>query len=458
MKVFRIFLFGMFLVFLPAIAQAAKSACVTCHTKVTPGVVTQHMEGRHSVTGVDCASCHGSDHKSMTDYAKAKLPTAETCGTCHKQRHTEYSKGKHNLAWFAQKSQIAWHGQPSSIVKEGYRGCSGCHKIGEKGLIGVAQGNPGAITKDGGKEISQYRFGNAQCDACHTRHSFKKTEAQDPRSCSNCHMGFDHPQYEMYMSSKHGIIWAIDGHKSDKRAPTCQKCHMSEKGNHEVVTSWGFLGLRIPTKDNVLALIKVAPSLEKQLTSLAALLPTGNYVDVDDDPQWTFDRALILQAAGILDDNLQPTERFVEIVVQGRAARGPKEFNELRAKMKKTCNECHSKDYVSSFFKASDEIIKHADHEFAKAISAVQALYKDGILKKPAGWQYAPDLLQYYDAKTAIEQDLYLIMLEHRQRAFQGAFHVSNDYMHWYGWAPLKETVTRILEEAKKLRAEHGKK
>ena len=95
---------------------------------------------------------------------------------------------------------------------------------------------------------------------------------------------------------------------------------------------------------------------------------------------------------------------------------------------------------------------RRADAEFAKAIQAVQGLYSDGILKKPEGWKYAPDLLQYYDAKTKIEQELYLIMLEYRQRTFQGAFHASNDYMHWYGWAPMKETLTKIKDEAEKMR------
>lgn len=230
------------------------------------------------------------------------------------------------------------------------------------------------------------------------------------------------------------------------------------EGSHDVKTPWGFLALRIPTKENVLALIDVAPSLKEQLTSLAAVLPSGHFMDLDDDPGWTFDRALILQAAGILDDNLQPTERFTEIVVQGQAARGPEEFNELRVKMKANCNKCHSMGFIDQHFLASDEIVKAADHEFAKAIQAVQGLYRDGILIKPEGWKYAPDLLQYYDAKTMIEQELYLIMLEYRQRTFQGAFHVSNDYMHWYGWAPLKTAVNTILEEEKRLRAEHEAK
>lgn len=434
--------------------------CIGCHVNVTPGIVKQYLASPMANTeededNVGCTDCHGDKHLTMDDYARVEMPTAETCGECHKRQLKQLRAGKHNLAWFGMKSQVAWHGQPGAITEQGYRGCSGCHKIGQKGLLGVAQGVTGKPKHDGGKEEKEYHYGNVQCDACHTRHSFRKSEAADPRACSNCHMGFDHPQWEMYQSAKHGIIWAIEGHKNkDGRAPTCQNCHMTN-GNHTVVTPWGFLGLRIPTRENVLALIDVAPSLEGALRQLADKLPSGHYDGIDDDPQWTFDRALILQAAGVLDENLQPTERFVEIVVQGQAARGPDEFNKLRAEMKHNCNTCHSKEFVQAHFDASDSIIKAADHEFAKAIQAVQGLYKDGILEKPEGWKYAPDLLQYYDAKSSVEQELYLIMLEYRQRTFQGAFHVSNDYMHWYGWAPLKTSVNNILQESQRMRAEH---
>jgi hypothetical protein len=392
----------------------------------------------------------------MEDFAKAKMPTAQTCGQCHEKQLEEHQDGKHNLAWMAMKSQIAWHGQPGSIIDPGYRGCSGCHKIGEKGLMGVTDGNLEAkLSHDGGKEAAKYRYGNAQCDACHTRHTFKQSEAKDPRACSNCHRGLDHPQWEMYSSSKHGIIWGIEGHLEGARAPTCQSCHLRE-GSHEVKTAWGLLGLRIPTKQNALDLIKTAPELKESLTTLAAALPSGHYLDLDDDPQWTFDRTLILQATGLLDSKLQPTERYVELIVQAEAARGPEEFNQIRSAIKDNCNKCHAKGFVDSHMQASDHIIKAADHEFAKAIQAVQGLYRDGILQPPDGWKYAPDLLQFYEAETRIEQELYRIMLEYRQRTFQGAFHASNDYMHWYGWAPLKAAVNTILEEAKRLRVEHA--
>lgn len=444
-------------------AEKINNDCIGCHVTINPGIVRQYLDSPmanppEKVDMVMCADCHGDEHRTTVDYGKAKLPTAETCGECHEKQLRQFRAGKHNLSWLGMKSQIAWHGQPGAITQQGYRGCSGCHKIGQKGLLSLSQGVSGAPKYDGGEEMSHYRYGNAQCDACHTRHSFKKSEAQDPRACSNCHMGFDHPQWEMYMSAKHGIIWDIEGNKNvHGRAPTCQKCHMGE-GDHAVVTSWGFLGLRIPTQHNVLALIEVAPSLEVPLRKLAALLPEGNYIDLDDDPQWVLDRALILQAAGVLDASLQPTERFVEIVVQGQAARGPEAFNAIRTRMKEVCRECHAKGFADSHFKASDEIIKAADHEFAKAIKAVQNLYADGILEKPDGWKYAPDLLQFYDATTKVEQELYLIMLEYRQRTFQGAFHVSNDYMHWYGWAPLKTAVNTILEESKNMCYEYADK
>jgi hydroxylamine dehydrogenase len=79
------------------------------------------------------------------------------------------------------------------------------------------------------------------------------------------------------------------------------------------------------------------------------------------------------------------------------------------------------------------------------------------ILQKPEGWKYTPDLLQFYEAKTTAEQELYLIFLEYRQRAFQGAFHSNPDYMHWYGWAKVKEAAVRIKEDAARLRKEHKK-
>jgi hydroxylamine dehydrogenase len=383
-------------------AKAGESACVDCHKKVTPGVVQQYLEGKMSKKGVDCSSCHGSDHMKMDDAKLAKMPTPETCEGCHKKQVDQFKAGKHDLAWIASSSMPMMGHQPKAVMGEGYKGCSSCHKIGRK---------PDA-------EKTAYRYGHAQCDSCHTRHSFKKSEALDPRACQTCHMGFDHPQWEMYSTSKHGTIWQIEGTKS-KRAPTCQTCHMSG-GDHNVITSWGFLALRLP----------------------------------EDDKEWMNDRVAILQALGVLDEKGNPTARL-DLVKAGKIARLTKEdFQKERDKMIAVCSQCHGVSYAKGQLDAGDMVVKDVDKIMAEAIRVVQGLYQDGTLKKPADWTFAPDLLQFYEAKSSVEQDLYVMFLEYRMRAFEGAFHMNPDYMHWYGWAPMKETLQKIKDEAEKMRAE----
>lgn len=122
--------------------------------------------------------------------------------------------------------------------------------------------------------------------------------------------------------------------------------------------------------------------------------------------------------------------------------------------MTKVCANCHGASYAKKQLDEADLVVKEADKLMAEAVRVVQALYKENVLRKPADWSMAPDLLQFYEAKSSVEQDLYVMFLEYRMRAFQGAFHMNPDYMHWYGWAPMKEALQKIKDEAAKLRAE----
>lgn len=390
---------------LTAVAEAqAQSACVGCHANETPNIVVQWQKGKMGQMGLDCSVCHGSEHKDSTDVAKARLPTPDTCMACHPRQVEQFRAGKHSLAWAAMKAMPMVAHQPLTVVgPEGFKGCSGCHKIGEKSA----------------EELNspEFRYGTGSCDSCHTRHSFSVNESRNPRACSTCHMGFDHPQWEMWETSKHGTIWLIEGDTG--RAPKCQTCHMPE-GNHAVMTAWGFLALRVP----------------------------------EDDQQWWADRVEILKALGVLDENGNGTERL-EVVKAAKVARLTKEdFQAQRTKMEAICDNCHSANYVAEQMNASDDIVRETDSMMAEGIRTVKGLYADGLLKKPADWKYAPDLLQFYEANSSIEQDLYVMFLEYRMRAVQGAFHANPDYMHWYGWAPMKESLQRIKDEAAKMRAQ----
>jgi hydroxylamine dehydrogenase len=399
----------------PKTAANISSQCVTCHLRTTPSIVSDWKLSKHSQNGVSCDACHGSDHRTKDDVAKVKLPTPDTCGECHAAQVDQFKKSKHAFSWAAMKAMPTFHYQPMALL-EGQKGCGGCHKIGLKSEADMRD-----VKKAAGG------FGNASCDACHTRHTFSVAEARTPQACQTCHMGFDHPQWEMYSGSKHGVrndLRQLGVIPKGSAGPTCQTCHM-QNGNHDVRTAWGFLAVRLP---------------------------------MPEDKQWAADRATILQGLGVLDPDGKPTGRL-DVVKAAQVARlSQEEFDALRKPMLATCNQCHSANFVAAQFKNAEDLIRDADHLMAEAIRVVAALYKDGVLAKPKEYAYAfPDLLTFHDAPTVPEQRLFVMFLEHRMRTFQGAFHNNPDYSLWYGWSEMVRDLAEIKQAASELRARAGK-
>ena len=402
-------LFGLGAILLIASVSTAQ-VCLPCHRKVTPGIVADWELSKHSKNKIDCSECHGSEHKSAQDVAKAKIPTPDTCSNCHEARVKQFKSGKHAAAWAAMKAMPTAHWQPMALM-EGMKGCGGCHKIGLK-------------TEAETKELKKTGpgFGLASCDACHTRHTFSVQEARQPQACQTCHMGFDHPQWEMYSGSKHGVRFLLKQNKvlpASASAPTCQTCHM-EEGNHAVRTAWGFLAVRLP---------------------------------MPEDKQWAEDRATILQGLGVLDPDGKPTARLDVVKAADVARLTQEDWQKERDKMVKTCNRCHSVNFAKAELAKGDQIIKEADHLMAEAIRTVATLYREGILEKPKSYAYSfPDLLTFHDAPTVIEQKLFVMFLEHRMRTFQGSFHANPDYALWYGWSEMQRDLTEIKALAAEMR------
>ncbi|MCB9358061.1 MAG: cytochrome C [Calditrichaeota bacterium] len=398
---------------LAAAAFAQSEKCISCHTTTTPGAVNDWKLSKHAENGITCDVCHGSEHQKADNFKLAKLPTPETCGQCHEDQVTQFSKGKHALAWAAQNAMPTIHWQPMSLI-DGMKGCGACHKIGLK-------------SEDEIRKLKETDSGHgvASCDACHTRHTFSVAEAREPQACQTCHMGFDHPQWEMYSSSKHGVrhgLKQLDILPESASAPTCQDCHMQD-GNHEVRTPWGFLAVRLP---------------------------------MPEDSQWTADRVTILQALGVLDPAGNPTGRLDAVKGADIARLTQEDFDRERNKMIATCSKCHAETWAKGELAKGDDMIKQADRLMAEAIHIVAGLYEDGLLAKPANYSHNfPDLLTFHDAPTGIEQTLFVMFLEHRMRTFQGTFHANPDYALWYGWSEMQRDLTDIKERAAELRRNH---
>jgi len=397
------------------------SACLKCHMQkgITGSAIRDWQLSKHFEMGVACANCHIPVKEAAPSILNAssacedkrvrRAVSPRNCAGCHAEQFQQFSTGKHAVAWVAMTAMPTTAMQPHALI-EGMKGCGGCHRIG----------------LDEGK-----------CDSCHTRHLFTAAEARRPEACMTCHMGFDHPQWEMYSTSKHGSIYAIEGSKWDwkldladwfkdpdrasasrPRAPVCSTCHMPG-GDHGVRTAWGFLALRLPEKD----------------------------------PEWLRYRQKILIGLGVLTPDGKPTARL-DVVKVGKVARlTAEEWQAERDRMIRVCTNCHAQAFAQQNLEAADSIIKDSDKLVAEAIDVVEGLYNDGILERPKDRPPVPDLLRFYEVKYPIEQKLYTMFLEHRMRSFQGAFHMNPDYQHWYGWAEMKRDLAEIREEAAQLRA-----
>ena len=237
------------------------------------------------------------------------------CGLSQHARVEQYKAGKHALAWAAMKAMPTMHWQPSALT-EGMKGCGGCHKIGVKteAEIKLLKKNKPGI-----------RYSIVRC--LPYAPYFLCGRSKQPQACQTCHMGFDHPQWEMYSSSKHGVRSLLKQNKTlpeTAAAPTCQTCHMQE-GNHEVRTAWGFLAVRLPMPDDII---------------------------------WKEDRTTILQALGVLDPAGQPTARL-DVVKGAQVARLTQEdWQKERDKMIATCKQCHSANFAKAELQKGDQMIK----------------------------------------------------------------------------------------------------
>jgi len=413
------------LILLFGTSHAAEDSCIACHEKISPGQVQDFKSSEHARQDLGCATCHGDRHTRAEDYKLARLPDEKVCADCHEDKFNQFSKGKHNFGWTSLNALPASHLAPDELI-EGGRGCGGCHNMGIK-------------SEEQKRDLQEkgYRYQNNSCDECHTRHSFSKKEARNPRACQQCHMGYDHPQWEMWSSSKHGERWfALRGGDlpRDAVAPTCQQCHMPD-GNHENHTAWGFLGVRLP-------------------------LPQ--------DKQWAADRITILKALGVLDPETGKATPILDAVKAVDMARlDQPSWQRERDKMIQTCSQCHSEAYAREQLAMGDSILQKVDRLMADAIETVAGLYKEGIIQKPADYPANyPFLLTFmhtggaegntdFDRLSYIDQVLVQMFMKHRMRSYQAFFHVNPDYAYWYGYNMMLKDLGEIKELARTMRAVH---
>jgi hypothetical protein len=231
--------------------ETSNNECVVCHTDHTPGIVNQYGESDHFTSGVTCEDCHsvdegypGSVEHPDADFYVLPLSSTAQCETCHAEQVAQFELSRHALPAY-----VAYAGTDplGEELLEQYQSIPEVGGINSRERNSLHEMEGHAITKfacetchDIGKPNPDGSVGN--CTDCHIRHEFSLEQARKPETCNACHIGPDHPQWEIYQESAHGIMYATSGDEwnwdaepgtlttLDMPAATCATCHMSGFG------------------------------------------------------------------------------------------------------------------------------------------------------------------------------------------------------------------------------------
>jgi hypothetical protein len=207
-----------------AAAAAFGGECIPCHREKTPAAVRQWENSAHFRAGISCEKCHGSDHdKIIKGEAKVDM---KVCGPCHRKALEEHKASRHGMGLHS-----GW-GCTRNLSGRDPGECRFCHEEGSTAPLSGVQCARFLKQTSEMSEIGCNYCHNVEssCASCHTNHNTSLAIVRDPNSCAKCHMGPDHPQWEMWQTSLHGTLNTTAGITI---GPTCQTCHMN-KGTHNV--------------------------------------------------------------------------------------------------------------------------------------------------------------------------------------------------------------------------------
>jgi hydroxylamine dehydrogenase len=413
-----------------------EKTCAECHRKVNPTIVMQYSESAMGKEGkqnprvtfpgtqMTCAACHGTDHDQIMA-TKGRVPEA-TCGACHQeiyQQHVldaghSYGPGPGGLGinWERNVGVPHYKQMPRKVMEIG---CDPCHA-----QAGATDAKYWSDEQKKYIDTSSLPIRNG-CMACHTRHSFSLEEARKPEACYTCHMGPDHPNYEAYMSSKHGSIYVARGKDWDFKAPlaearwdtpTCAYCHMLYVGDD---------GTRASSHNMT----------RKIIWGMGVQAATGQLKDLTLGP----------------------------------------EAHAKRNEMIKVCITCHSEDKAREYLETADAHKLSGDALVVEARDILAGLYRDKLIRPshaqlsagllpgprytaielPDGLAFHSPTSLYFDV-TPIEREYFDMFFFSALKSYKGAFHMSPDYGWWYGYADVLGHLATIRNEAERLRSDHA--
>ena len=196
--------------------------CVTCHREESPGIVNQFSHSAMAAAEVTCRDCHEgkADYPGALEHEGAYVlaaPTTAMCQKCHEDEVAQFMQSRHSLPAYV---AVAGSTDLSSNMMAMYQAVPEGSFAPDKARNAIAALEGSAITPFACDNCHSIGIPAAdgsvgRCQKCHIRHEFSLEQARKPETCNNCHIGPDHPQWEIYQESPHGILYATNGSNSN---------------------------------------------------------------------------------------------------------------------------------------------------------------------------------------------------------------------------------------------------
>lgn len=365
--------------------------CIACHERrgVANGSIADWEASKHAQKGVGCEVCHVNpvvksivkeaieqgylppDGSSCENKGVYRKVVAGVCGECHGKQYNEFMMSRHSMSWkraIECSEDVRPHDETYSAR------CEQCHNI-------------------------QFK-----CDSCHIRHTFSTFGAKAPETCRSCHTGADHPQYDIFISSKHGTLHSASQSsilkepesKQSLRYPICTTCHMPQ-GTHDV--SFG---------------------LTRRPVGISK-----SYIDRN----------------GIVADDITSAGK--------------------RDAMLSVCIMCHSASFAEDTLITADNIYKDIETIGNEAKEILAELEKKDLLSLPLNekaisqYPYHADILgsQQYNGKSKMYY-IFSQLIKNAAVSWKSAYHLNPNYGYLYGLAELHEDLREVKAEAGRLHEE----
>ncbi|HKJ27274.1 MAG TPA: multiheme c-type cytochrome [Anaerolineales bacterium] len=345
--------------------------CVECHQRTTPGIVGQYGHSSMAAAEVGCEECHEVEagYPGAVEHEETYVlasPTSAMCEKCHETEVAQFNASRHALPAY-----VAYAGAtelPEDLlamyeaIPEGSfnpdRSRNAIYHLEGPEVTRFAC----EVCHNVGKPAEDRSVG--QCQKCHLRHEFSLEQVRKPETCNQCHIGPDHPQFEIYTESPHGIAYMTGGEDwhwdaepgtltvEDFPAATCAVCHMSGFGGAATTHDVG----------DRLTWYLFAPVSERR-------------------PAW--------------QDN--------------------------KVRMQSVCSECHNEDWIEAFYQDGDALVGKVNDWVLESQAMIQPLKDNDLLTdepfdepidfvffelwhhwgrtaKFGGWMQGPDYTQWHGA------------------------------------------------------------